>query len=529
MKTIKGSEKSLFIFIFPAILLGVYLRASAVLSSHFPLNDGGLFFSMTQDLIDNHFRLPLYTSYNQAQIPYAYPPAAFYLLGFLNQAFKISLIDLFRFFPLACNILVLFFIFPIARLILDSERQALIALYAYAFLWPSYHWLIMGGGVTRAPAQLFGTLAILGTLGYYKLQRKKLWLACAVLSITLCGYFHIETAWVTAVEMAFLAILFERSRKTLFFLLVNACGGALLLSPYWVYILRSFGANPFLAAFFSGYTGQAASIGLVFVPMFTEEKIIQILAVLSILGIFACIATRCYTPVLLFFLIILVNPRSVHRSAVLPEALLIAVCLDVLVLQGLESAIQKTRTRLSFQAKNSSSSFPIIAVGILLLYTFLLIALQQMTVAPTPRLTDDQAAALTWIKNNTDEKATFLILPTSGSWADDSLSEWFPALTGRRSVLTPQGYEWTTPAQLQDKVQAYQNLVRCIQSGDRCYGDWKTQYGIVYDYLFMPKHTGGLNPDALQAQGFVNGCRPWEESGAMILYHCSTDEPLTSR
>jgi hypothetical protein len=59
-----------------AVLLGLLIRLSFVVGTDFPLNDGALFYTMVRDLQQVHYRLPLYTSYNGAQIPFAYPPLA---------------------------------------------------------------------------------------------------------------------------------------------------------------------------------------------------------------------------------------------------------------------------------------------------------------------------------------------------------------------------------------------------------------------------------------------------------------------
>lgn len=521
MNKINENRKALLIFIFIAILLGSYLRVNAVLSYNFPLNDGGLFYTMTQDLIDNAFQLPLYTSYNQDQIPFAYPPAAFYLLGFLNQAVKIDLISLFRFFPLICNILVLFLIFPIARIILGDDLQALFALFAYGIIGPSYSWLVMGGGVTRAPGQLFAMGAILRTLGYYRLRRRWVWLACAVLSISLSGYFHIETAWITALEMAFLAAWFERSRKTVIFLLANAAGGALLLSPYWLFILSTHGIGTFLSAFSAGYTDTLASIGLLVLPLYSAEVLFHILAVLGFLGIFASLAARKVLPVLLLLLLIITNPRSIQRSAVLPEALLIATCLDLLILQGLENVVRKTALITSGQArKTGRTSLPWLFTGMLIMYAFVLMAIQQNLKPKNGALTAEQRAGLDWIRVNTEEDAAFLVLPSHNSWASDQLSEWFPALAHRRSVLTVQGYEWTTPEMYQGRSDTFLALAACVASEDICYQDWKTEHGFDFDYLVVPTEIGRSCLASLQDEGLLDGCSQREETGDVIIYQC---------
>ena len=52
-----------FIACVAAIALGCAIRARPVLLTDFPLNDGGLFFQMTQELQRAHYRLPAFTSY----------------------------------------------------------------------------------------------------------------------------------------------------------------------------------------------------------------------------------------------------------------------------------------------------------------------------------------------------------------------------------------------------------------------------------------------------------------------------------
>ena len=53
------------IFLIIATLIGGFIRFYIVLQSDFPLNDGGLFYTMIKDLIANNYHLPLVTSYNQ--------------------------------------------------------------------------------------------------------------------------------------------------------------------------------------------------------------------------------------------------------------------------------------------------------------------------------------------------------------------------------------------------------------------------------------------------------------------------------
>lgn len=61
------------LLLFTALLFGAVVRFWPVITNGFPLNDGGMFYTMIRDLKANHFILPQFTSYNFANIPFAYP------------------------------------------------------------------------------------------------------------------------------------------------------------------------------------------------------------------------------------------------------------------------------------------------------------------------------------------------------------------------------------------------------------------------------------------------------------------------
>ena len=57
-----------------------------ILASDFPINDGGIFFVMAGELSDAHLALPAETTYNNAHIPFAYPPLGLYVAAALHFA-----------------------------------------------------------------------------------------------------------------------------------------------------------------------------------------------------------------------------------------------------------------------------------------------------------------------------------------------------------------------------------------------------------------------------------------------------------
>src|SRR5689334_4268541 len=133
-----------------AVIIGGYIRPGPVIAAGFPLNDGGLFYVMAQDIVHSNFALPTVSSYNAIQMPFAYPPLAFYIAAFLNTALHFNLLSVVQYLPPIVNTLTIAAFYPLARTILRSRLQAIFATFALALLPRAFKWLIMGGGLTRS-------------------------------------------------------------------------------------------------------------------------------------------------------------------------------------------------------------------------------------------------------------------------------------------------------------------------------------------------------------------------------------------
>ena len=86
MKKITRDEWANLVF-FLALFLGAFLRFNPNLLATFPLNQGGMFAVMVEDLQANHYALPLFTTYNHLKIPFAYPPFGFYAGSMASDLF----------------------------------------------------------------------------------------------------------------------------------------------------------------------------------------------------------------------------------------------------------------------------------------------------------------------------------------------------------------------------------------------------------------------------------------------------------
>ena len=204
--------KPSIVFLILSLLVGGYIRLSMGLTATFPLNDGGLFYQMTQELVANHFRLPLFTAYNHLDIPFAYPPLAFYLTGALNQLFGWSLLDIYRIFPAVITVLTIPAFYLLARDLTDDDNHLSLAVLIFALLPVTYVWAIMGGGVARSLAYLFALLALHYVIKLFRNQRNKYLLPAALL-LSAAILSHPETGFHTAVSVPVLWFFLSKNKK----------------------------------------------------------------------------------------------------------------------------------------------------------------------------------------------------------------------------------------------------------------------------------------------------------------------------
>src|ERR1041385_5507846 len=118
-----GQQIGIVALVLLAVVIGGYIRLRPVIAAGFPLNDGGLFYAMAQDIVHSNFALPTVSSYNAIQMPFAYPPLAFYIAAFLNTVFHWSLRDIVQYFPAIINTLTIAAFYPLARTITRSQIQ----------------------------------------------------------------------------------------------------------------------------------------------------------------------------------------------------------------------------------------------------------------------------------------------------------------------------------------------------------------------------------------------------------------------
>jgi len=303
-----------------AILFGGIFRLLPSWLAGFPVNDGGMFYVMMKDLQANHYIPPLYTSYNQINIPFAYPPLAFYIGAGLSDLFNISLLDILQWLPAIIHTACIPALYFLAKEIIGDKVTSAAAALAFALTPHLNAWLSVGGGLTRS----FGTLfLILTVLFSYKLLVKndKRAIGWTILFGSLTVLSHTESTVFAIALPIYIWVAKSRSRKSALQGGWVALGVLVFAGPWYGLIIHRHGIEPLLSALQTGGQTPWALAKLINVDILTEEPYLDLLGVFGVLGMAALIARKKYFIPLMLVVIYLVQPRSAHTVGNIPLAL----------------------------------------------------------------------------------------------------------------------------------------------------------------------------------------------------------------
>lgn len=458
-----------------AIIFGVFVRFLPGLMAGFPLNDGGMFLSMIQDLHTSGYALPEFTSYNDLSIPFAYPPFGFYFARLVSDLFAVPELDLLRWLPPFVNSLSILAFYLLASKLLKSKSLGTLASAFYALTPGAFGWFVMGGGLTRSFGSLFLLLTVYSALRLFQSREKK-FTALSILFGGLTVLSHPEAGIHAAVTCLLVWIFFGRSLTSLFNSILVGVGVFLMTSPWWGTVISFHGLTPFLSAVHTGSYGTPlwkALLGLI-----AGDGVIPILALLRLIGLGWGLWKKQYFLLAWVLIPYLVEPRSAPSVAFYPMTMLIALAFAEAIPYYI-TRFRKSTLVLDKLYKNTAYNAVLFLVLILLfidssLYGFRLVG---NSLKPT------DLDAMAWIQVNTPEDAFFLPLTGNPSPEIDPFIEWFPALAERRSQATIQGLEWTLAEEFFLRYTDLANLQTCTTAD--CVIDWSERTGLGYQYVVV--------------------------------------------
>lgn len=462
-------------------VIGALLRLIPVLVAEFPLNDGGLFLTMAEDLRSNGFALPRYATYNDLQIPYAYPPLGFYLMATVSAVAGISLTDVLRFLPALLSVATIPLAYAIGREVFRDPRMALATAAFFASAPRSYEWLIGGGGITRGPAFLVAMVAVLIALRMHTAPgRWKPYLAGATLGAA--ALWHPEAGIFGAVSVVVTAPFMSADRWIAYRrVFLVAATSIVIVMPWFVAVVSNHGLEPFVSARATG--GSPFEGLLVLVASRTSGGYIEIMGIATSVGLIVCAIRRSWLIPVWMIAIVASDPRAGATYASVPAAMAVAFLVRDIGRVALRAGDGESAHRQVRQARLATT---IAFAALAFVITADSFAAPLNPLSPVHALSVQERQGMRWAAANTDPRSSFLVV--SGSpWFVDAEAEWFPVLAERRSVSTVQGYEWLERDAFDSQYDRADLLLRCAAASDRaCVERWIDDSGDV-DYLFLTR------------------------------------------
>lgn len=450
-----------------SILLGGWFRIYPAFLAGFPVNDGGMFYTMIMDVQANHFWLPFNTSYNSLNIPFAYPPLAFYVGAVASYFFQVSLEEVIRWLPGIVNILCLVAFYFLAKEILIEPLVSGVSTFVYAMIPHMYEWPSMGGGLTRSFGMLFMMLTVLYAYRLFKNENQRDFLATVIFgSLTVLS--HPESIVYTLGVCVCAWYGQSRTFKGFLYGVYIAIGVLLITLPWYGTIIYRHGIDVLLSAVQTGKHSLWSPLILMNMDGITSETYLDLLGVVCVLGIAVLVIRKEYFIPLMLIVIYLVGPRSAHTIGNIALALSGGFFITEVVLPSIG---------------NSRRGFVIFLI-IILPYLFINSAYQGYMIAKNHVGLSDRSA-MQWVSQYAPVGSQFLILTGNTDAMCDSVSEWFPSLAKQSSLTTVQGREWLLGEKFQEFVDKRAEIQQCISEDLECINQRLGYFAKNIDYIYI--------------------------------------------
>jgi hypothetical protein len=476
MKTLSRAEWADLVFLL-ALVFGSFVRFNPNLLSDFPLNQGGMFAVMVDDLKSSHYLLPAFTTYNQANIPFAYPPFGFYAGALVSDFFGLTALQVLRWVPAFFASLSIPAFYLLALWLLKTKYYAAVATLFFALMPRAFSWFVSAAGLTRAPGQFFLLLTLAFVVRLYNENRRRdLFWTGLFAGFTILS--HPEAAVHMITSVILLWAILARSRAAFINLLGVGIVALIVTAPWWATVLHYHGIDPLLGAVQTGQKSLAI-LNLLFFD-FTEEIYATLIAILGLIGIGRCLTRKEYLLPLWLALPFLVEGRSAALPAAIPLAMLASIGFIDVIVRSLSPIVE--------QKLEGSEKISFVETSLLtyvLLYLFFS-AYQYGTQLSASSLSLSDRESMNWIHENTPQGSRFLVLTGTNSLSCDLALEWFPALSDRQSIYTVQGTEWTMGANFATYVQSTYAVQRCLSDSDVSCLDSAVNRS-DYDYVYVTK------------------------------------------
>jgi hypothetical protein len=366
----------------------------------------------------------------------------------------------------------------------------------FSFLPQAFEAQIAGGGLTRSPALFFAIIAIHQA---YRLSNRPriataFWLSLC-LAITVLT--HQEYALFIGTSSIVFMFFSERRRTYFSCLMLSLVIAVAMSAPWWGTVLWRHGLTPFWEAAQTGNTGPS-SWGSLIALDYTGELLFPLAGALGLLGVLTCLRDRTYLLPLWLIGLFIFDTRIVATTSAVVTAMLAAVALRDLILPLIAGNPSNDRS-----LERLPRRVWVAAVWALGFGTVSILGWFALEEGGMRSLSQENRSAVAWVDVHLPADSRFLLVSGIENPGNDRMSEWFPALTGKVSVATFQGQEWT--GQWWPRVHAYEDLQTCAIASVDCLDNWEAKYSASYDFVLLSQRASLKSSDV---NGLDESCCP---------------------
>ncbi len=472
-----GRRQPFGLVVWLVIAAGVLLRIAPVLQADFPFGDGGLAYASIRDLMANGFAPALTVSYNDT-MSFPYPFLAFELVAVVSSVTGIDPLPLMRILPPLLSALSIVAFAWLARELLDGRRQVLVATFFFATLPAGYQASIQGGGITRALATVLVLVALYVGVRAFRTGGRGAYLLCGVL-IGLAQLAHPDGGLASAIGLLFLLLLVGPSRSRILGLLAVGLVALAVSALWWLRVVIELGPETLLSAVdtapwrLSGLADQASQL--------LYSGGLPLLAAALAVAVFEAVVHPSRVILALggwALAILVLDQRNASMDVAVPAALLAAA--------GLGSFVTRTWPKLARGHRFTTTvqrgaAFVAVALAAVALASPFVVP---GATGPRDQLRSADLDAMNVVSARFVPGTRFLLV-TGSKWHADGISEWFPALTGAVSVVTPQGTEWHGEGVFRQTVEDHAAVQDCAGLTMSCVDAWSAATHLPFEAIYI--------------------------------------------
>jgi hypothetical protein len=474
------------------VILGGVVRAVPFMGSDFPLHDGGMFSVMASELLASGFTIPAETSFNDAGIPWVYPPLGVAIAAIGTAMFQMEVV--FRVLPFLYAVASVGVFYALARALRLPGHPAIAAL-AFALIPHAYDWLITGGGVTRGLGLVLAMGAVTSAV---HLIRSPGWLRLVLTGVLggLAVMTHPEAGAFAGLSVLVILIFEARRLPAVPWLVASGLVALVVAAPWWLNVVATHGIGILVDA-----GGTRFGLGALLIRLTSlrytgaAHLLLDVFLLLGLVGTLHEIRQGRWILPVWFLAIVAALPRGSDVYMTVPLALMAAAAIEGV---GIPLARANPRTGKALAG----------AVFAVALFGALSVPLNPA--APVDQIPRSDRQVMEELRTS---GLTEVAVLTGRPWWGEGPGEWFPAISGIRNPTLPQGSEWLG-AEVWERTQLLNyELQRCSRISAECLRTWMVEHGIGHVFV-----SAGLGEEAFRSDLAADeGLTTIRENGRTLL------------